>query len=402
MLARGAALRQPRTLTRLLYRLRTEADGPGRQAAAIGLGTLIGCTPFYGFHLLLALGLASAFRLNRLKVYLAANISNPLVAPFLIAAELQVGGWIARGSWYSPTSLSRAAMWGVAEDLLLGSAVVGGVLAVVTAGLTYGVVRRRSLQPALAQLVDRAAGRYLPTGCASWELANGKLRGDPVYLEILKRGALPQSGTLVDCGCGRGLMLALLAEARHVREPSWPADWPAPPADLRLVGIETRPRMVKMARRALGDDASVLDADLRTGGLPAAEAILLFDVIHLMPRSEQDALLEDIRQSLSPGGLLVLREADAAGGWRFRLVRVFNWTTRALQGQWARRFHFRTADEWRRTLSDAGFEVEAEPMSSGTPFANVVFYARRRAAREVQPPPPPPDAWSSAPVDSRL
>ena len=40
-------------LRRTFYELRTEGEGVRREAAALGLGVFIGCTPFYGFHLLL-------------------------------------------------------------------------------------------------------------------------------------------------------------------------------------------------------------------------------------------------------------------------------------------------------------------------------------------------------------
>ena len=39
-------------LRRIFYDLRTEGGGPGRDAAALGVGILIGCSPFYGFHLI--------------------------------------------------------------------------------------------------------------------------------------------------------------------------------------------------------------------------------------------------------------------------------------------------------------------------------------------------------------
>ena len=62
-------------LRRIFYDLRTEASSPGRDAAALGVGVLIGCSPFYGFHLLLVRFLGWLLHLNRLKMYLAANIS---------------------------------------------------------------------------------------------------------------------------------------------------------------------------------------------------------------------------------------------------------------------------------------------------------------------------------------
>ena len=90
-------------LRRAFYDLRTEYAGAGREAAAIGAGVFIGCTPFFGFHLLICWAVGSVFRLNRLQVYLAANVSNPVFAPFLIFAELQTGAYMRRGSFQSLT-----------------------------------------------------------------------------------------------------------------------------------------------------------------------------------------------------------------------------------------------------------------------------------------------------------
>jgi len=53
-----------RRLRELLYRLRTEGDTPGRQAGAVALGVLIGCSPFYGLHLALCVVFARLLRLG--------------------------------------------------------------------------------------------------------------------------------------------------------------------------------------------------------------------------------------------------------------------------------------------------------------------------------------------------
>ena len=96
-------------LRRTFYELRLEGEGPGREAAALGLGVFIGCTPLYGFHLILCWIAGWALRLNRLKLYLAANISNPLFAPFLIFIELQTGAWIRRSDLHDLSIAARSA-----------------------------------------------------------------------------------------------------------------------------------------------------------------------------------------------------------------------------------------------------------------------------------------------------
>jgi len=49
-------------LRRAFYDLRTEYTGPARDAAAVGVGVLIGCTPFYGLHLLICWAVGSLLR----------------------------------------------------------------------------------------------------------------------------------------------------------------------------------------------------------------------------------------------------------------------------------------------------------------------------------------------------
>jgi hypothetical protein len=245
------------------------------------------------------------------------------------------------------------------------------------------VARRRSLDPTVRRLVDEAATRYLGVSRTTSEFARGKLRRDPVYVAVLERNILPNKGTIVDCGCGPGLMLALIASARnrdHRASRSGDGEGGAP---VELYGIEKRRRSVHIARRALGREANILHGDLRVTSLPRSDAMLMFDVMHLIPWTDQDDLLVRMRDAIARGGWLVLREADASGGWRFRAVHLWNWLVHTLHGRWQPQFFFRTASEWRERLERLGFEVHTEPMGTGTPFANVVFYARHRHDENV-------------------
>src|SRR5512139_1074543 len=90
-------------LRRVVWELRTEGAGPAREAAAIGLGVLIGCSPLYGLHLLICWAAGWCLGLNRLKMYVAANISNPLMAPLIVLTELQTGAWMRRRELHALT-----------------------------------------------------------------------------------------------------------------------------------------------------------------------------------------------------------------------------------------------------------------------------------------------------------
>src|SRR5688572_20691395 len=181
------------TLRRLAHGLRTEGAGPARETAAIACGVFIGCQPFYGFHLLLCWGVGWIFGLNRLKLYLAANISNPLVAPFLLFTELQTGSWLRRGALHSLT-LEAARSAGVASlsiDLLLGSLVIGAVLAAAAGWATYATIGGTAARTdPFVDLVRRASDRFVSMSITAWEFARGKLRRDPVYRAAVYDGLL--------------------------------------------------------------------------------------------------------------------------------------------------------------------------------------------------------------------
>jgi uncharacterized protein (DUF2062 family) len=360
---------------RAFYDLRTEYPGAAREAVAIGVGVFIGCSPFYGFHLLICWAVGSVFRLNRLHVYLAANISNPMIAPFLVFSELQTGAWIRRGAFQSLTlaAIRTTDVWSLVLDYLLGTVVVGVVLGTIAATGMYVALRGPTGDPAFASLIERASDRYVTTSITAWEFARVKLRGDPVYRHALC-GILPSGGALMDVGCGQGLMLALLAEARrHEGSGARPGERASFPHFDRLVGVERRPRIARLARKALGPDVEVLEQDARSIAAGSYRAVLFFDVLHLMPRDDQEVIVQAMAAALDPGGVILVRDADASAGWPFVAVRTVNRLKALLSGAWRQEFHFRTTREWIACFARLGLDADIRLMGEGTPFANVLF-----------------------------
>jgi uncharacterized protein (DUF2062 family)/2-polyprenyl-3-methyl-5-hydroxy-6-metoxy-1,4-benzoquinol methylase len=377
--AHERALARATRIQRAIHALRSEGDSRGRESAAVGTGLLIGCTPFWGTHFFLCWGAGWLLRLNRLKIYLAANLINPLVLVPLLYAEVQTGAWLRRGQ---TLALSREALvvspWQFGGDLVLGSLVVGMAVGLVGALVTFAA-RRPTADPFYRQLTRRAADRYIDAGITAWEFARGKLSGDPVYRHALEGPLAGATGTLVDLGCGQGLMLALVAEAQATaRAGHWLDVRPPAPAFDRLMGIETRPRVAGMAVRALHDEADVRTGDIRVDGVPRADVVLLFDVLHMVPVEDQAALLRAVHDALPAGGRLYVREADASAGWRFTMVRLGNRLKALVTRNWRQTFAFRTPADWLTMLEATGFAAEVVPMGAGTPFGNVLLLATRR------------------------
>jgi len=212
-------------------------------------------------------------------------------------------------------------------------------------------------------VVKDAVARYTASSRIARIVMRGKLRGDPVYRELLDRG-IGAARTVVDLGCGRGLLLALIVAARRG------ADRP------ELHGIEVAASAARTARLALGDAATIVEADLAKESLPPCDAVTLLDVAHYLTVPVQDELWTRVRAALRPGGRLFVRDADAAAGVGFLAIRAAERFAAIRDGDGRRPFAYRTAAELRGRLEAAGFTVTAAPMRRGTPFANVLLEAR--------------------------
>jgi uncharacterized protein (DUF2062 family) len=373
----GGAASSARHLAR---RLRIEGAGGTRDAVAIGIGVFVGCVPIYGLHLIVCWVLGWALRLNRLKMYLAANISNPLMAPLLILAELQIGAWIQRRDFHDLTleTVRATDPWVFGADIVIGSLILGATLGPLTGFLTWLSTRKADPDPVFSALTHRAADRYVSSSITAWEFARGKMRRDPLYRTVLRSGILPSGGLAVDVGCGQGLMLALLAEgAADWRRGTWPEPEP-PPIFESLIGIETRARVAALARRALAGDATVVTGDARTHALQRCRAVFFFDVLHLLRLDDQERMLMSAARALEPGGVILVREADAAAGRRFGVVKFGNRLKAILFGNWTQTFHFRSTHEWTGCFRAAGFDVQTRSTGEGTPFGNVLFVLTRQ------------------------
>lgn len=139
----------------LWHHLRTEHTAPPRLAAAVFLGVMIGVQPIYGVHTPLCIAAARLLRLNTLTVILAANISNPLVAPLLVAGGIALGEWVrfghvrpldlaeARGFLHG-LSLFAGEIPGLWWSCVVGDTLIGLVVGAIGAAAAYRIALARA------------------------------------------------------------------------------------------------------------------------------------------------------------------------------------------------------------------------------------------------------------------
>ncbi len=233
--------------------------------------------------------------------------------------------------------------------------------------------------PLPATLVDTASAPYRAVSRFAYYFARGKLSGDPAYRAILERGLLLGRRRILDLGSGQCLLAAWLQAAERCQaRAGWPQNWPPAPTGLSIRAIELMPREVERARRALGGQAEVLQADIRSAEFGSADAVVMLDVLHYVAAASQRAVLQRVRAALPADGVLLLRVGNAGSGIRFRYGQFIDKAVMLARGHGFVSAHCRSVAQWRLLLQDCGFESEAVPMSDGTLFANVLLVARAR------------------------
>ena len=382
-------------LRRAFRELRGADLSPARGAAAVALGLFIGSLPIFGFHLPIILGLCLWLRLDAAVTYVAANISNPFFLPVLLTSEVQVGSYLRTGAFLKlEHELTRAGAMAFTGDLFLGSVVVGLGLAIAGGAITWVTLAiKRWIKPNSApapryrlpddappwfHAVERVAGRYAPADGATaaersrFHYVRTKLLGDPIAKLIADiAGDTPGSlGEIADIGTGRGQLPILLLELGRATK-AWGVDWDA----------DKIAAAVKAAASPRDDGAALpvefAAGDARTCDPPAADTVLLIDLIHYFRIEEQDAILARAAAAVRPGGRLLVREADTERGLRSFATLLEELVFTALRFNRGERVKLRPAREIVARLEAAGLACAIRPAWGKTPFSNVLIIGTR-------------------------
>lgn len=183
-------------------------------------------------------------------------------------------------------------------------------------------------------------------------------------LELVER-QVPESGDIIDLGCGHGLFANLMA----LRCPG-----------RRVTGIDLAAGKIEHARATVGDrrNISFARADIMKTDLPAVDAVTIVDVLYLLPFDRQRELLAATRRKLKPGGVLVLKAQERRPRWKFactylqELLTTSVGLTRGGRG----RFYFPDRQMALAMLRQAGFEPEIVEMPTWRPYTDILYLGR--------------------------
>lgn len=228
-------------------------------------------------------------------------------------------------------------------------------------------------------LLDLASAPYKNAGYIRYQWVRGKLRGDPVFKTLLEHDIFPDNARVLDLGCGKGLLAAwLLAAEKIANDRAWHRGT-RPARNLNFFGVDLSDDDVQCGNRALTpvyrERVRLIAADIRTVALQKADAVVLLDVLHYLPHTDQEKLLDEIRAALDAGSVLLARVSDARSTLRALLTRFVDRCVLMARGFGAAPLFFRSLPDWIHSLEKRGFSVTAIPTSQST-AANVMLVAR--------------------------
>ena len=174
---------------------------------------------------------------------------------------------------------------------------------------------------------------------------------------------LPETGPVLDIGCGFGLFslyYAATAPRRFVR------------------GIDVSARRIAIARRAAGRlsiaNVTYAEGDAREfKGDGEFAAAYMLDIVHHIPPATVPPLLQALRRSLGRDGVLLVKDVDS----RPAPKRWFTWLLDRAMAP-ATPVHYWSADALTAALDRAGFVVRRHLMVDLLPYPHVLYVCEAR------------------------
>lgn len=202
-------------------------------------------------------------------------------------------------------------------------------------------------------------------------------------------GVLPAAGRILEIGCGHGLFsvyAALTGNARAVR------------------GVDIDAGKIAVAQQVAGrvsvDPGADRGADLEFAVTPSGavspgpwDAIVVVDMLYLLPAAGQRQLLIEAAGELAPGGRLVIKEMSLTPRWKAAwntaqetlAVSVLGITERASTpagrraGTGRARFEFVAPETMAGWLADAGLDTSSRRLDRGRIHPHHLLVGRRPA-----------------------
>lgn len=172
---------------------------------------------------------------------------------------------------------------------------------------------------------------------------------------------LPANGKILDIGCGFGLFSLYFSQKHPGRQ---------------VHGFDLNGKRIATAKKSaekLGLANASFHAEDATKwkGAEKFDAAYMLDIIHHIPREAVDGLIGQLRQLVSPTGIVVIKDVNSKPWFKT----AFTWALDKVMDP-KTPVHYWPMDELRAKLERAGFSVHAHQMIDVLPYPHVIYICR--------------------------
>ena len=166
---------------------------------------------------------------------------------------------------------------------------------------------------------------------------------------------VPKKGTIVEIGCGHGLIANYLALSSPER---------------RMIGVDIDDRRISMARGTVRGRSNIrFDNNMFLSNFyHDLDNVILFGVLLLIPYSEWKGLFGHIHAALKPSGEVLLHDVFDDGSLTFRLHRAKEGLLKKTGITKGEGFFVKKTAELKAFVKDAGFTVTSLGKELDVPF----------------------------------
>ena len=188
------------------------------------------------------------------------------VRSLLVWSELQIGNLILTGEVmdHSLESEHENGVAALGQALAVGSLAIGVGLGFLAAFVVWKCIPRGPEETRRRVAIEKAAHRYLDLGLGRWFEIRYSLYGNRAIVDLVTSGRLDPGNRLVDLGCGRGELLALLVDG----SPHGPSG--------SYVGVTSNQSRAKQARQVLSSPVIIEAGDPEMPDLESVDTVVVW------------------------------------------------------------------------------------------------------------------------------
>lgn len=184
---------------------------------------------------------------------------------------------------------------------------------------------------------------------------------------------VPKRGRVLELGCGHGLLSMYLAATAPART---------------VTGVDIDAHKIQLAEQAAagfarGGAGTVSFAAVASGELPDGpfDAIVISDVLYLLPDEQRRSMLAGCVERLAPGGVVVVKELDVQPRWKYLIGHAQEIVaTRVLRYTAGEQVEIVPMQELADVLVELGLDAAVERIDHGFLHPHAIIVARRPPA----------------------